>query len=122
MTTRVRWTLKTVPSLIWSLEYGLQPEISFDFKAKDKFVYYEIKDDDALIQSYIDRYTRMYGKHEVADSIEKGDERVKGFFVELDETGKIKENGIEPAESTIYLDYIKDEAIKDKMKGLKCGG
>jgi trigger factor len=46
---------------------------------------------------------------------------LKGSFVELSAEGTVKDNGITVAESTIYLEFMKDEDTKKQFIGLKQG-
>jgi trigger factor len=104
----------------FAFDLGLAPEFDVKIGKKDKLVCYTVTPNDKLIETYMDNYARRYGSFINSDTILDGKEMVKGSFVEL-EGGAVKEGGISSAESTIYLEFMKDEESKKLFTGLKQG-
>lgn len=102
-------------------EVGISPEFNISLNDKEKFVNYSIKPDKKLMQTYSDNYARRYGAFKSFDVIESGNEMLKGSLFELDAEGAKLEGGITVAESTIYLEFMKDEEIKKQFMGAKSG-
>jgi trigger factor len=105
----------------FAFDLGLSPEFEVKLTQKDKLVVYNIVPDDKIIDTYSDNYARRYGAFKTCDVIEDDKEMLKGSFVEMSAEGTVKENGITVADSTIYLEFMKDEGIKSQFMGLKQG-
>jgi trigger factor len=104
----------------FSFDVALAPEVDVKLSKKDKVPYYEIKVDGKLLETHTDNYARRFG--EFKDVEETTDnEMLTGNFVELDEEGKVKEDGIKAEEVKITIEYIKNEEIKKAMAGHKAG-
>jgi trigger factor len=103
----------------FAFELGLSPEFELKLTKKDKCTSFNILPNDKLIDTYLDNYARRYGAFKTCDSIEDGKEMLKGTLVELNADGTVKDNGISTTESTIYLEFLKDEDIKKEMLTLK---
>lgn len=104
----------------FAFDLGLSPDFEVKLSKKDKLKVYSILPNDKLIETYSDNYARRYGAFKTCTTIEDGKEMVKGSFVEMAD-GAVKENGIVVPESTIYLEFMKDEEIKKLFIGLKDG-
>ncbi|MDP4210132.1 MAG: trigger factor [Bacteroidota bacterium] len=102
----------------FAFDLGLSPEFELSLSKDDKLTSYTIKPDAKLIETYSDNYARRYGAFVNCESIVDGKEMLKGAIVEL-ENGAIKEGGIFAAESTLYLEFVKDEEIKKQFMGLQ---
>jgi trigger factor len=105
----------------FAFDLGLSPEFNVTISKNDKITLYNILPDDKQIRTHSDNYARKYGAFKTCDVIENGKEMLKGSFVEMDGNGNVKEEGISVAESTIYLEFMKDEEIKKQFMGLKQG-
>jgi trigger factor len=105
----------------FAFDLGLSPEFELKLSKKDKFVAYDIVPDDKIIETYKDNYARRYGSFKICNGIEDGKEMVKGSFVELNEDGTVKEGGISTTDSTIYLEFLKDEEIKKQFDNISAG-
>lgn len=104
----------------FSFDVALAPEVDVKLSKKDKVPYYEIKVDKKLLETHTDNYARRFG--EFKDVEETTDnEMLTGNFVELDEEGHVKEDGIKAEEVKITIEYIKNEEIKKAMAGHKAG-
>jgi len=105
----------------FAFDLGLSPDFDVNLTKKDKLISYRILPDEKLIKTYSDNYARRYGAFKTCDQIADGNEMVKGSFIELNSDGSVKEEGISVDESTIYLEFMKDEDTKKKFIGLKEG-
>lgn len=99
----------------FTYEIGLSPEIDIKLSGRNKFEYTKVKIDGELIEKQMNDLRRRYGKLASVDTVGEKD-MVLGQFVELDESGDIKEGGILHS-STISMEFIEDKkAIKGLLK------
>jgi trigger factor len=63
-------------------DIALAPEISVELSKKNKFDYYKIVADDAIVNEQIEQFTARYGTQSSVDTIE-GTELVRGNFKQL---------------------------------------
>jgi len=99
-------------------DLGLAPEIKVKLTKKDKLPYYTIKVDDELVDKQLENYKANYGSYAEAKKVEAKD-MVKGLFVEMDENGQPKENGINIESAVLMPSYMKDKVEKKKFTGAK---
>ena len=99
-------------------DLGLAPEIKVKLTKKDKLPYYTIKVEDELVDKQLENYKANYGSYAEAKKVE-GKDMVKGLFVELDENGQPKENGILIENAVMMHSYMKDKIEKKKFTGAK---
>jgi trigger factor len=102
-------------------DLGLSPEFEVKLTKKDKLTSYNIEPNDKVIDTYIDNYARRYGAFKPSETIQDGKEMLKGSFVEMSGEGTVKDGGITVSETSIYLEFMKDEEIKKQFMGLKQG-
>lgn len=103
----------------FAFDLGLSPEFELNLSSKDKLTQYEIIPAEKITETYLDSYLRRYGSFKTVDVVEDGKESLTGNFVELDENGVVKEDGLVTESSVIYLEFMKDEDIKKEFMGLK---
>jgi len=104
----------------FSFDVALAPEVEVKLSKRDKVPYYEIKVDKKLLETHTDNYARRFG--EFKDVEETTDnEMLTGNFIQLDEEGNVKEDGIKAEEVKITIEYIKNEEIKKSLAGHKAG-
>jgi trigger factor len=103
----------------FSYELGLAPVFSIDF-SKISFPFYKVQVNDELIAKQIDDLTRRYGKLVSAEVSEKSD-MLMGTFEELGDDKNVKEGGIKHENSTIAIEHLHDDELKQKLSGLKVG-
>lgn len=103
----------------FSYELGLAPIFSIDF-SKISFPFYKVQVNDELITKQIDDLTRRYGKLVSAEVSEKSD-MLMGTFEELSDDKNVKEGGIKHENSTIAIEHLHDDQLKQKLSGLKVG-
>ena len=114
----INWDTQT--EFEFAFDLGLSPEFEVNLSKKNKLTYYSISADEKLINTYKDNYARRYGAFKSCDEISSGKEMIKGTFVEMDGNA-VKDGGISVSESSIYLEFMKDEDTKAKLTGLKQG-
>ena len=98
---------------------GLAPKIDIKLSDKNKFDYVKVKIDKELIDKQITDLTRRYGKLISAETVGDTD-LIMAQLVELNEDDSIKEGGI-MNDSTISMDFVKDEETKKELSGKKVG-
>lgn len=101
-------------------DLGLAPEFEVELNKKDKVKYYQIAVSDEMIENQIKSYTGRYGKYVQEETVEEKD-MVKGEVLELDENGKVKEDGRKISDAVLTPAYIKDDAQKAAFVGVAKG-
>jgi len=101
-------------------DIALAPAIEVKLNKRDKLPYYSIAVSDDMLEKQIISYKANYGAYGQADQIEDKD-MAKGLLFELNEKGKMNEDGIELPEAILMPAYMKDEAEKAKFMGAKIG-
>ena len=100
-------------------EMGLAPKFDVSFDKNTKLTYPVVKIEDKLIDEEILALQRRHGT--LVNAIKSGEkDMVIGEFVELDEAGNEKENGIKNT-STISLEFLKDQEVLGSLIGLEVG-
>jgi trigger factor len=102
----------------FAFDIGLAPEMDVPATENDLVPYYNIQVNEEEINKQIDRMASRYGTHKDAEQIEEN-EMIKADLTELDGSGNPVENGVKVEEGLISLEFIKDEEIKQRFKGLK---
>lgn len=103
----------------FNYEVGLAPQFDIDFSSKDKVTQYVIKVDDETLASRIKNIRRSYGKMTNPD-VSADDDVLYSVLEQLSPDGSVFEGGISNTTS-VRLDQIKDEKIKQSLIGLKKG-
>jgi trigger factor len=98
-------------------DLGLAPQYELDLSPSQTFDYYKLKVDEELFNKYLDDIRRRYGKFSRPETVEEGT-ILYGNFEELNAEGNVKEGGITTT-TTIALDLIRNEEIKNQLSGLK---
>jgi trigger factor len=100
-------------------EIGLAPEIAIDFNEPINVEYHKIRVEDTLVDETIENLRKRSGEYITPD--ESGEADVLfGEFAELDGDGNVIEEGLKN-KTNLYIQYIKDQEIKNKLIGLKSG-
>jgi trigger factor len=115
-TKTIDWDFDT--EFEFKFDLGLAPEIEVKISPKDKYPYYTIKVDNAMIDKYIESYTQRFGE---LISVESAGEKdlLKADLVQLDAENKPLSEGIQVNDATLSIEMIKDAAIKSKIMALK---
>jgi trigger factor len=101
-------------------DIALAPEIEVTLGEDDKVDFYTIKVTDEMIDSQVNYIKTQMGTNEKAEEVTESC-MVKGNFIELDESGEEKEEGIRPEDVMVAVDRIKDEDIKSLFIGKHTG-
>lgn len=113
--TNFKWEIGE--EFTFNYEIGLAPIVRTEFTANDSLTQYVIKVDEETLNARIKNLRRSYGKMTNPEVVEDGDV-IFGDFVQLQNDGVVLENGVKVT-STLRLDIVKDEAIKNTLIGLK---
>ena len=102
-------------------EIGLAPDFELDFFKKNKSIDREVPElTEKMIDEEVERMAKRFGEAEEVDKIKEDDDVISVKFVELDENGNEKENGINNP-SSFTLEMVKDKKNVTKIKKLKKG-
>jgi len=108
----------TRESFTFSFDLGLAPVFETLLSKKNKVTYYEIAADDKMKNDYLDNYSRRYGSFEKADTSEEKD-ILKGKIEALDENGNPLPDGLFADDTTLSVELVKDEEIRNQFIGKK---
>jgi trigger factor len=100
----------------FSFELGLAPAIDLKLSKKNKVIQYEIIIDEKMRNDYAGNYTRRFGELGKADTTESKDV-VKGKIEALDPSGNIMPEGPSVDDTSLGIDIIKDDTIKEMFIG-----
>lgn len=102
----------------FTFEVGLQPAISIEWPRKEKLVQYELTISDEMVENEINITARRYGTREDLDRVTE-DCRLACDVAEVDENGKVKENGLTLKDFAIDMSTAREE--KNKLIGAEKG-
>lgn len=111
----IDWDKQTEFEFVFDL--GLAPEFDIKLSKKDKFPYFQINIDKKMKDTFTENYTQRFGSFKPVDEAEEK-EMLKGSIHQLDETGELVENGIFVEETSLSMEMIKDEKIRNDFKGV----
>ena len=103
----------------FTFEIGISPEINISISEKSKYDFVTVKIDDTLIAKQIEDLRRRYGKLISSSTVGETD-LILAQFAELKTDGTILEGGILHS-STISMEFIEDEKIKNQLLGKAIG-
>jgi len=110
---------KTQKDFEFTYEMGLSPKIELKLE-KAKVNRYNITEDAALTDKYVEYLRKKFGKYE--DVLEAGtDDMVYGAMNELNDSNQIADGGVFKQDVPIVANTIKDEVTKNKITGCKVG-
>jgi trigger factor len=98
----------------FNFELGLAPVIELNISKKNKVTFYEISVDEKMKTDYINNYTRRFGEFRKAESSEEKD-ILKGKIEAIDNEGNLIPDGFSAEETTMSIDIIKDDNIKNSF-------
>ncbi|MFA6923589.1 MAG: trigger factor [Bacteroidales bacterium] len=98
-------------------DLGIKPKVNIDF-SKIEVQQYKIIIDENVISKQIERYSKTYSER-TNPEISESNDVLSGEFVELNEEGSIKENGIKNITS-VAINKINGES-RNKFIGIKKG-
>lgn len=102
----------------FAFDLGIAPEFNINLTKRNKFLSYDILVDNKLIDTNIDNLAERYGTHKQVETVENS-ELLKGNLVQINEQGKVLEQGISVHDFLLPLRFIKDQEIKKKFTGAK---
>lgn len=100
-------------------DIGLTPDVKVAIDQTTEVDYYDIKVEDDQVDKYVIDTAQRYGKPFNPETIEKGD-LIKGTAEQLDENGEKVEGGVN-TDTSLSVDFIKDEIVQNKFIGRKVG-
>lgn len=103
----------------FTYEVGLAPEFVLNIDKSMAFDYYRVDVNDELINRQMKDLSRRYGKLS-SPEVSESEDMLMVDLAELNEDGSVKEGGIFN-KTTVSIEYIKDEATKQKLVGVKVG-
>jgi trigger factor len=106
----------TQEDFTFSFEIGLAPVIELKLSKKNKVSLHEIIIDGKMKNDYRDNYTRRYGELRKAELTEEKDV-VKGKIEAIDLNGNPIPEGPSVEETSLGIDIIKDDKIKNDFIG-----
>ena len=98
-------------------DLGLAPRFELNLSPKESFSFYQLEVDAGMIEKYIANIARRHGKFSSPETAGESD-ILYGEFKELAPDGNEKDGGITTTTS-LALEFVKDEAAKNKLIGLK---
>jgi len=110
----------TQEDFTFSFEIGLTPEVDLSLSKKNKVNEYDIVIDTKMRNDYLENYTRRYGELKKADLTEEKDV-IKGKIEAIDNEGNIIPEGPSVDETSLGIDIIKDNKIKEEFIGKSLG-
>ncbi len=102
----------------FAFDIALAPEIQLNLDENIRLTYHHIKVTGEMLDQQVEMIASQMGQKV---DVEEVDEKtlVRGNFVELDEQGNEKENGIKANDVLLSVELIKDEEIKKQFLGKK---
>ncbi len=105
----------------FAYDIAVSPEFSVKMSKREKLNYYKIKVSEDMIDNKVDHNTKVYGKNELAQEVEEGKELLRGVMVQVDADGQEVEGGIKNENTTMSLEYMKEDDIRKAFNGAKVG-
>ncbi len=102
----------------FKFDLGFAPEFELKLDKRVKIPYYTIEVSQEMIDKQNEAYKKRFGS-QVPGEVSTEDALIRGSLVELNEDGTVKEDGINVERTIISPKYLKDDAEKAKMIGLK---
>lgn len=104
----------------FAFDVALSPEIEVPLSEEDKLNYFTIKVTDDMVNEQVEMIQSQMGENVDADEVAEKS-LVRGDFVELDEEGNPKDEGIKADGVLLSVDLVKDEEIKKQFIGKQKG-
>lgn len=107
--------------LEFAFDIAIAPEFEVKISGHDKIPYYTIKITDDLINRQVENYQQRLGEFKPFDQVQDKDELITADIQELDTEGNPRVGGIVKENTSISLNVIKDESIKDQFENAQKG-
>ncbi len=98
---------------------GLAPDIDLELSEDIEVDYHKIKVDDDIVDNYLKDIRKRYGKM-TNPGVSEAEDVLYGEFEEMEDENTPKTEG-HTHQSSVYIQYIKDEEVKQKLIGAKPG-
>ena len=109
---------KTDEPFVFLFDLALAPQFEVSVGTDDKVTYYDIEVTDEMVDQQVKSFADRNGKYEKVDAYQDHD-MLKGALAELDETGSVKEGGIQVEGAVMMPEYMKNEEQKAIFNGAK---
>ncbi len=116
-TGRPDWDEQTEFSFFYHI--GLAPEIDMELSDRIALDYPRIQIGKDMLDTHVEEIRKRFGKM-VHPEVSEADDVLFGAFVEMQSEDQIKEGGI-THEANLYIKYIKDESVQQKLTGIQAG-
>ena len=103
----------------FAYDLGLAPQFTVKFSEKDSFIRHMVRIDDKMLDEHVINISKRYGKVTHPEVSEKED-LLFGDVAELDKDGNILAGGVFKT-SSIALDRLKNDRLRQQFTGLKTG-
>ncbi len=110
----------TQEDFTFSFELGLAPSFELNLSKKNKVPSYEIAVSDDMKDKFVQNYARRFGEFVKAETTAEND-LVKGNVTAIDENGNPAPDGPAAEETSLAVNIIKDEEIKNLFIGKTVG-
>ena len=100
----------------FSFELGLAPVFEIKLSKKNRLNFYEIIVDEKMKNGYLDNYTRRFGDLHQVETLEETDV-IYGRIEAVDDNGTLIAEGLSVEETSLSVDLIKDDEIKQLFIG-----
>lgn len=110
----------TQEEFTFSFELGLTPQVDLKLSKKNKVNEYDIVIDEKMRKDYLENYTRRYGELRKAELTEEKDV-IKGKIEAIDNEGNLIPEGPSVDDTSLGIDIIKDNKIKEDFIGKSIG-
>ena len=104
----------------FKFEIGFAPEVNLTLDKTVTIPYYTIEVDQNMIDQQNDMLRKRFGKQVKGEQVD-ATALVKGSMVELDETGAVKDGGLNVESTIVAPQYFKSEEEKAKFTDKKVG-
>lgn len=110
----------TMKDFSFKFEVGFAPEVSLTLDKSVSIPYYNIEVDQKMIDQQNEMFCKRFGKQVKGEQVD-ATALVKGSMVELDESGAVKEGGLNVESTIVAPQYFKSEDEKVKFADKKLG-
>ena len=110
----------TMKDFSFKFEIGFAPEVNLTLDKNVTIPYYTIEVDQKMIDQQDEMFRKRFGKQVKGEQVD-ATALVKGAMVELDESGAVKEGGINVESTIVAPQYFKSEDEKAKFADKKLG-
>lgn len=110
----------TQDNFTFSFELGLSPAIEPGLSEKDTVPHYQIVIDEKMRNDYTDNYKRRFGELRQEETVADKDV-IKGSISAIDENGLALIDGLTAEDTSLGVDLIKDQEVKDLFIGKGAG-